>query len=133
MCCQLHLLRPTGHPHGVLLESLWHVGVACNFSAVHEQLQRFAPMNCMHSRSTAPAQVVVAHGDVVPAPGGKAAFAAGALAFFQDVAALRRRPGARTRQLLLAGTVAAAVAAAALGGAALTGRLMWHLVRVLAG
>lgn len=78
-------------------------------------------------------QVVVAHGDIVPAPGGKAAFTAGALAFFKDVTALRRRPGARARQLLLPGGVLAAVAAAAVGGAVLTGRAAWQLVGALAG
>ena len=69
----------------------------------------------------------------MPAPSGKAAFTAGALAFFQHVAALRRRPGARTRQLLLAGGALAVVAAVAVGGALLAGRMLLHSVGVLAG
>lgn len=61
-------------------------------------------------------QVVVAHGDVVLSPGGKAAFRQGSVAFFQEVADRRRQQEAGgagpSRATLLA--VAGATSAAAL-------------------
>ncbi|KAL4440124.1 hypothetical protein ABPG75_003125 [Micractinium tetrahymenae] len=65
-------------------------------------------------------QVIMAHGDVVCSPGGKAAFQQGSVAFFQEVAERRRQQqeagGAgpsRATLLVAAGAVSAAAAAVA--------------------
>lgn len=61
-------------------------------------------------------QVVVAHGDVVAAPGGKQAFRRGAAAFFHEAAERRRRrqqagPRLGSSRALLAAGVAVALGA----------------------
>jgi hypothetical protein len=62
-----------------------------------------------------PQQVVVAHGDLVLAPGGKRAFAEGAAAFYKDVAARRRHhqhaSSLRMHPALVAAAAVAGIAA----------------------
>lgn len=59
-------------------------------------------------------QVIVAHGDVVAPPRGKAAFQAGALDFYRGVAARRREGGASNKRAALAACAALALGAAVL-------------------